>query len=202
MEYGSLASTHYNTGLRCAKDGMHSPGGGDLKEVVKNDETFADEVEHGHTWLVLPDTIPEPALRQVSKWYNQDQNKNKTMDEVEIIRMIMDILDEYLDKFHGKQTIQLGQLTAMLSQRIPLQMPATVLSHFCRWTLDMIQANAKTYLDKYLEWHSCTVNPKGQSVPQSLFEALSKNKTLSKYPGANVFLVLTDYTDEGKHVKV
>ena len=155
MEYGSLACTHYNTGLRCSKDGMHSPGGGDLKELVKNDETFADEVEHGHTWLPLPDTIPEPALRQVSKWYNQDQNKNKTMDEVEIIRMIMDILDEYLDKFHGKQTIQLGQLTAMLSQRIPLQMPATLLSHFCRWTLDMMSPTRR--LTSSLTWSGIPV---------------------------------------------
>ena len=65
MGHVSLASTHYNTGLRCAADGMFSPAAGDLRELVQKDATFADAVQCGHTWLVLPDTIPGEAARKI-----------------------------------------------------------------------------------------------------------------------------------------
>ena len=63
--------------------GMHSPIVGDLRPILENDETFKDAVDHGHTWLILPDSIPDEAARRISKWYNQEQNKNSTLNEVE-----------------------------------------------------------------------------------------------------------------------
>ena len=102
MAFGFLASTHYNTGLRCARDHMHSPAAGDLKELADKDDTFRDAVQHGHTWLVLPDSIPDNAARQISKWYNQEQNKNTCLDEVDILRMCIDVLDEYSAHHPGK----------------------------------------------------------------------------------------------------
>jgi len=123
MCFGSLASTHYNTGLRCGHQGMLSPVVGDLRAIMDKDSTFKDAVQHGHTWLVLPDTIPDEAARRISKWFNQEQNRNKTLDEVEMIRMCLDILDEFLAKTHGKQNLQLSKLTLALGQRIPLEMP-------------------------------------------------------------------------------
>jgi len=73
MCFGSLASTHYNTGLRCGHQGMLSPVVGDLRAIMDKDSTFKDAVQHGHTWLVLPDTIPDEAARRISKWFNQEQ---------------------------------------------------------------------------------------------------------------------------------
>ena len=106
MKFGSLAATHYNTGLRCGRQGMNSPAVGDLRALMERDGTFKDAVEHGHTWIVLPDSIPDEAARRISKWYNQEQNKNKHMDEVELIRICLDILDDFLAKHHGTQNLK------------------------------------------------------------------------------------------------
>ena len=146
LKCGSLGSTHYNTGLRCGHQGMVSPIVGDLRPILENDETFKDAAEHGHTWLILPDCIPDRAARRISKWYNQEQNKNKTLDEVEMLHMCLDILDEYLSKTHGQQTLQLSKLTLALAERIPLEMPATLLTNFGRWVLAMVQAKARKHL--------------------------------------------------------
>ena len=51
---------------------MISPFVGDLRAIMEKDSTFKYAVEHGHTWLVLPDTIPDEAARRISKWYNQE----------------------------------------------------------------------------------------------------------------------------------
>ena len=37
---------------------------------VAGDDTLRDHTKHGHSWLLLPDSVPEDALRQISKWYN------------------------------------------------------------------------------------------------------------------------------------
>ena len=89
---------------------MVSPIVGDLRTVLENDETFKYAVDHGHTWLILPDSIPDEAVRRISKWYNEEQKKNNTLDEVEMIHMCLDILEEYLSKTHAQQTVQLSKL--------------------------------------------------------------------------------------------
>ena len=81
------------------------------------------------------------------------------MDEVELIRMVMDILDEYLKKFHGEQEIKLTAMVTMLNQRIPLAMPPAVLTAFGRWTLAMCRSKGRDMVSSYLEWHSGTIDP-------------------------------------------
>ena len=94
----------------------------------------------------------------------QEQNKNKCLDEVEILRMCMDVLDEYLAHHHGQQKIVLQTMVAALTHRIPLAMSPAVLSSFSRWTLGMREAEGRNLVDAYLDWHSGTVNPKEQSL--------------------------------------
>ena len=170
---------------------------------MEKDRTYKDAVEHGHTWVVLPDSTPEEAARRISKWYNQEQNKNIHMDEVELIRMCLDILDEFLALHHGEQTMKLVTLTLALSQRIPLSLNPSVLSNFGRWTMVMCQHNARDLIAAFLDWHSATIKPKEQSLPPSLFETLSSESLqLRKFPGFQIILVYAAYTDEQKRCSI
>ena len=77
-----------------------------------------------------------------------------------------------------------------MAQRIPLAMPATVLTSFSRWVLEMWQANGRAYMEKYLEWHSRAINPKEQIVSPGFFDAISKDLALRHNFETQLFLVL------------
>ena len=202
MKYGTLACTHWNTGLRCSKDKMVSPEAGDLGKLVETDDTYREEVEHGHTWIVLPESTTQAEKRLVSMWKNQEQNKNKTLDEVEILRLCLTALDELGQS--GRTQVAVGFLSQAVTQRVPVKLGLTVVSAFARWTLAMCEGKTggRGFVEDYLEWHSGTINPKEMSLPSTFFDSLCKTEELKGKPCAQLVLVVTNYTDEKKIVKM
>ena len=93
-------------------------------------------------------------------------------------------------------------MVTALTHRIPPAMSPIVISAFSLWTLGMREAEGRHFVDAYLDRHSGTVDPKGQSLGPSLFDCLSKNSALKNKPGTQMSLVFTGYTDELKHTKV
>ena len=86
--YGSLAGSHFNIALRLIKAGAISPAG-DLRTLMRDDESLAETVQNGHRWFILKENILRESQVEISLWRNQDQNDNQGTHEMEILQTIL-----------------------------------------------------------------------------------------------------------------
>ena len=122
MSYGAVATTHYNTAIRCVNDNVPSPVG-NLKELLEEQESLQKKM-HGHTWIVLHEKTAASLLRDISTWRNSSQNQGKPLTEGELFQIVLTVLKDYLER---SQTVHLAALTsgACLASAIKLN-PALV----------------------------------------------------------------------------
>ena len=71
-------------------------------------------------------------------------------------------------------------MVTMLNARIPLAMPAPVLTAFGRWTLVMCRSLGRDMVTCYLEWHSGCINPKELNLPPAIFDYLAQHEALTQ----------------------
>ena len=86
MQYACLGGNHLTTMLRGFVHG--------LVPAPAEDEELQEAMKHGHSYVILKDTIlgsPGDA-RLVSEWLNADQNQNSGNSEIHLLRVCQSTL--------------------------------------------------------------------------------------------------------------
>ena len=97
LRFEALAGNHYNTTLRCGRDGIASPAG-DLATLKANDTSFAEACGKGHRWIVLPAELGQELKESIAAWRNRDQNGNQGLTDGDLIRLSKLVVDSFLEK--------------------------------------------------------------------------------------------------------
>ena len=217
VAYEALSSNHYNVALRLVGAGHGSPVG-DLAALRGEDATLAEAATNGHEWVILPEFLAsDPAdsdklKRELSSWFNQDQNENQQLTDGELLRMALSASEQMMiaqqrsaapgDKSQQPaKWVELNThqtaLAAML--QCPLKLNTVHMVGFCRWVLQFAAEEKLHLVHEFLTYWSVNVNPKALNLPWTFFDMVGKCDCLKAADMARfkVHLAQAMYTQEG-----
>ena len=187
--YGSLACSHLNVSLRCIASGIQSPAG-DLSTLM-DQKNLKEVVTIGHKWWILPETVPDQDLVDISLWRNQDQHENQSTHEIEVLQSILETACQMKDT-----KVTLGDLVAKVCKKNPAKIPVTLVQVLTKYWSLFLGGNKLFLVQELVDFHSNTVDPNDLIVNRAFFEALTSEKALAPLHFLRHYLLLTHYTTE------
>ena len=187
--YGSLACSHLNISLRCIASGIQSPAGN--LSTLMGEKNLKEVVTNGHKWWILPETVPDQDLVDISLWRNQDQNENQATHEIEILQSILETASQMPDI-----RVSLGDVVAKVMKKNPAKIPVSLVQVLTKYWSQFLGGNKLFLVHELVDYHSNTVDPNELIVNAAFFTALTSEKALSSLHFLRHYLLLTHYTEE------
>ena len=116
IKYFTIAGTHISIALRLFAAGQKSGLTGQVFKVPSDDIELQNEVNLGHMYWILDESISASEAQLVSEWRNADQNQNQLNSEVQTLRSIHAILVKKLAEKQGGR-VTLAELISSVSQQ-------------------------------------------------------------------------------------
>jgi hypothetical protein len=185
----SLAGTHYTLALNMYDQKMSSlitglkhtlPGA----ESVDHDLSLQQQVEKGHVYWVLSDTITEEEAHVVSDWRNSDQDRNLAFGPTELQRRILTVMqkstpststipnEQQGPSVGNKGKMSINRIVAEVTTNSVTQIPPDIVNQYAKWVGGL---GAGSLVEEYLEWISTQINSGELQVSPNFLEVVIDN---------------------------
>ena len=177
--------------LRCIKNGTRSQVC-DLHSLM-GDEVLADTVTNGHSWWILPESLPTDMQTDISFWKNQDQNENQQVHEIEVLQTLRNVAEGFLKS--GMKSVLPADLMAGAKRKNPAPVSDKLWKTLARYYLSYLHDKEADMIEDLADYHSEKVDPREVTVGEGFF-AMMMQGAFKGCPCLRHYLVATQYSKE------
>ena len=195
MKYGTLALSHFTLAVRCVRQGMVTPSGVNLGELLKEESKLARLAAQAAQYVVFKEETPVDAQREISQWRNPDQNSNLSFHEFALIQHIIQAARK--ETIARGPKLNLAPICAIVMGTSPVALTPGAVSGVARFVMQYFGSKHHDLLVELTRLHAALVDPQNFSVPATTFETLAKQVNLTNAPHFKQAIVMALWTSEG-----